>query len=198
MFVARQPSLFGANSPNLDPDFRTLERTGLARDAWVDYAPGWLEGDELLFEEMEASVEWSSPKVRMYDRVVTTPRLVARFEADLHPVLPAMVDALSDRYGRRLDRLSAGLYRDGRDSVAWHGDRVARDLPEAVVATVSLGSPRRFLMRPAEGGASISFTLGHGDLIVMGGSAQRTYRHTVPKSSSARPRMALMFRHAYD
>ncbi len=134
----------------------------------------------------------------MYDRIVSTPRLVARFSPFLHPVLPEIVDVLSARYGVLLDRLSAGFYRDGSESVAWHGDRVARELPEAVVATVSLGGPRRFLIRPAEGGTSIPFSLGHGDLIVMGGSSQRTHRHTVPKVATAPPRIALMFRHAYD
>jgi alkylated DNA repair dioxygenase AlkB len=80
------------------------------------------------------------------------------------------------------------------DSVAWHSDTIARTLPRALVATVSLGAPRRFLMRPAEGGASLARNVGGGDLLVMGGSAQRTWRHSVPKVSEAGPRLAVMFR----
>ncbi|MBT8201309.1 MAG: alpha-ketoglutarate-dependent dioxygenase AlkB [Acidimicrobiia bacterium] len=198
MFAPEQASLFGAESVSIDTDFATLQRTVLQSGAWVDYAPAWLTGDELLLDEIATAAEWSSPEVRMYDKVVKTPRLVARFGSELHPNLPDMVEVLSDRYKVRLDRLSAGFYRDGSDSVAWHGDRIARDLPEAVVATVSLGGPRRFLMRPAEGGPSIAYSLGQGDLIVMGGSCQRTYRHTVPKVATAPPRIALMFRHDYD
>ncbi|MBW3666347.1 MAG: alpha-ketoglutarate-dependent dioxygenase AlkB [Actinobacteria bacterium] len=134
----------------------------------------------------------------MYEREVLTPRLVARIDPGIHPVIPEMIDTLSSRYGRRLDQVSAGWYRDGRDSVAFHGDRVARELPDAIVATVSLGGARRFLIRPKSGGESRSFSLGHGDLVVMGGSCQRTWEHGVPKARSAEPRIALMFRHLYD
>ena len=98
----------------------------------------------------------------------------------------------------RLHNVSAGWYRDGNDSVAFHGDRVARERPRALVATISLGHSRRFLIRPKLGGQSRSFSLGHGDLVVMGGSCQRTWEHGVPKVSSAGPRIALMFRHDYE
>ncbi len=109
-----------------------------------------------------------------------------------------MAEALTNRYGVALDQISAGWYRDGRDSVAFHGDRIARERKQAIVATVSLGSPRRFLIRPRSGGAAKAFSLGHGDLVVMGGSCQRTWEHGVPKTASADGRIALMFRHRYD
>jgi alkylated DNA repair dioxygenase AlkB len=96
-----------------------------------------------------------------------------------------------------LDRITCNLYRDGNDSVAWHGDRIARDLPQATVAVVSLGEPRPFRLRPRGGGSSLSWPAGRGDLIVMGGSCQRTCDHSVPKVASAGPRIAVMFRHAY-
>jgi alkylated DNA repair dioxygenase AlkB len=109
-----------------------------------------------------------------------------------------MVEILSSRYGIRMDRLSAGWYRTGADSVAWHGDRIARERHHSIVATVSLGGPRRLLIRPKGGGESLAFDLGQGDLVVMGGACQRLWEHTVPKVASAPPRIALMFRHAYD
>jgi len=107
-----------------------------------------------------------------------------------------MQNVLSVRYGERFARVSLGYYRDGRDSVAFHGDRIARLLPQALVATVSVGASRRFLMRPAAGGASLAFSLGRGDLLVMGGSCQRTWQHAIPKSrtSGAQERIAIMFR----
>lgn len=197
MFGSLQGSLFGAAEVDFDAGFATLQREKLAGGAWVDYATGWLAGDERLFAHIATAAPWQSPRVKMYDRVVQTPRLTARLDVSLDPVLPRIVEALSARYGVRLDRISAGFYRDGNDSVAWHGDRVARDLDEAIVATVSLAGPRRFLLRPKGGGTSIGYTLGHGDLIVMGGSCQRTWDHTIPKVRSAPPRIALMFRHAY-
>jgi alkylated DNA repair dioxygenase AlkB len=108
-----------------------------------------------------------------------------------------MAAALSERYGVEFTQVGANLYRDGADSVAWHGDRVARELPEAVVALVSLGAPRPFRLRPTGGGASVGYVPGPGDLLVMGGSCQRTWQHAVPKMRVAAPRMSVQFRHAY-
>ena len=200
----QQESLFSVTAeavsdPRPDRSFDALSRRDLADGAWLDHAPGWLEGDARLFDELSTAVDWAQPDVEMYDRVVTTPRLVARMTVDEHPVLSEIADALSERYGRRMDRISANWYRNGDDSVAWHGDRVARDRHEAVVATVSLRGPREFRFRPAVGGASDRISLGHGDLVVMGGTFQRTWRHAIPKTSGpVAPRMVVMFRHAYD
>ena len=191
-------SLFGTQDIGFDGGFSRLRRTELGDGAWVDYAPLWLAGDEALFDHLTGTADWSQPVTRMWERDVTTPRLIASVDSSTHPILPGLVDALSNRYGVRLDRISAGWYRDGRDSVAFHGDRVARERPEAIVATVSLRGPRRFLIRPKAGGSSLGYSLGHGDLIVMGGSCQRTFEHAVPKVKSAPPRIALMFRHSYD
>lgn len=193
-----QVSLFGAGEVACDERFSTLRRIDLDAEAWIDYAPMWLSGDEELFSVLVDRVEWTQPVTRIYDREVLTPRLVATVDAAVHPTVPRLVDVLSARYGIRLDRVSAGWYRDGADSVAYHGDRIARDRPTATVATVSLGSPRRFLIRPRGGGSSTSLSLGHGDLVVMGGSCQRTWEHSVPKAKDAGHRIALMFRHAYD
>lgn len=193
-----QGSLFGTQEVVFDPAFANLARVYLDAEAWLDYCPVWLGGDETLFTTLTGSAEWAQPVVRMYDREVLTPRLVAKIDPSIHQVIPAMIETLSDRYRRRLDQVSAGWYRDGNDSVAFHGDRIARERSEAIVATVSLGGARRFLIRPKSGGESRSFSLGHGDLVVMGGSCQRTWEHAVPKTRSAEPRIALMFRHEYD
>jgi alkylated DNA repair dioxygenase AlkB len=102
---------------------------------------------------------------------------------------------LESAYRVRFSGVSAILYRDGRDSVAWHGDRIGRgEREDTMVAIVSLGDPRRLALRPRGGGASISFTMGHGDLLVMGGSCQRTWEHAVPKVASAGPRISVQFR----
>ncbi len=192
------PSLFGVGEVGFDEAFTQLERTDLDSDAWIDYCPMWLGGDQTLFTALAEGSEWSQPTVRMYDREVRTPRLVARIQHSTHPVLPELITVLSRRYGVELDQLSAGWYRDGNDSVAFHGDRIARERPTATVATVSLGGTRTFHIRPKSGGASHTLSLGHGDLVVMGGSCQRTWEHAVPKMASALPRIALMFRHAYE
>ncbi|MDP9495511.1 MAG: alpha-ketoglutarate-dependent dioxygenase AlkB [Actinomycetota bacterium] len=193
-----QPSLFGDTAPSPDDGFAALERIDLDPLSWLDFAPGWLAGDTRLFDFLTKTVQWQQPEVRMYEKMVRTPRLVGQVDPDSHPVLQSMADLLSDRYRIRMDRVSAGWYRIGADSVAWHGDRIARELPHSIVATVSLGGPRRFLIRPQGGGESRAFDLGAGDLLVMGGACQRLWEHTVPKVASAPPRIALMFRHSYD
>lgn len=192
-----QQSLFGSEETSFDSSFGELSRTHLDDSAWLDYCPMWLAGDETLFRALTERAEWRQPVVRMYDRDVLTPRLVSRLDPDVHPRVPEMIDSLSQLYGVRLDQVSAGWYRDGNDSVAYHGDRIARERDEATVATVSLGAARRFLIKPKTGGQARSFSLGHGDLVVMGGSCQRTWEHAVPKAASAGPRIALMFRHFY-
>ena len=193
-----QGSLFGFAPVSFDDEFSELRRIRLDDEAWLDYCPMWLSGDENLFTTLVEGADWSQPVVHMYDREVLTPRLVARIDPDVHPVIPDIVAGLTERYQITLDQVSAGWYRDGNDSVAYHGDRIARDRPRSIVATVSLGAARRFLIRPKEGGHVRSFSLGHGDLVVMGGSSQRTWEHAVPKVGSADPRIALMFRHTYD
>jgi alkylated DNA repair dioxygenase AlkB len=136
----------------------------------------------------------------MYERVVDVPRLVAELPDDGpgHPVLDQATAALSRHYGLALTRISLAYYRDGRDSVAWHGDRLGRLVDDTVVAILSLGEPRRFLLRPAAGGASRAFDLGWGDLLVMGGSCQRTWQHAVPKTGQAGPRISAQFRPNVD
>jgi alkylated DNA repair dioxygenase AlkB len=114
-----------------------------------------------------------------------------------HPLFDRMRDVLAGRYGETFVRTSMALYRDGRDSVAWHGDTVARTMERALVATVSVGAARKFMLRPKGGGHSVAMQLGLGDLLVMGGTIQRTWQHAVPKVARADPRIVIMFRPAW-
>jgi alkylated DNA repair dioxygenase AlkB len=199
--TAWQPSLLGGGEVGFDAAFVGLTRRELAEGAWIDHVPGWVRGADELFGQLLETTAWQSRTVHMYDREVVEPRLVARWrfdegEAPL-PVLGAVAEALSARYGVRFTSVGANLYRDGSDSVAWHGDRVARDLPEATIAIVSLGFARPFRLRPKGGGRSLSLLPGSGDLLVMGGSCQRTWDHAVPKVRQAGPRISVQFRHDY-
>ena len=213
-------------------------RHRLARGAWVDLLPGWLR-DPGLLERLLEDVPWHAERRAMYDRVVDVPRLLCHYgegEPLPHPALDAVLDALNARYEPELGEplVSAGLclYRDGTDSVAWHGDTIGRGRTvDTVVAIVSLGSPREFLLRPRGGAAvaraiagadlaaaprpvdpsppaaprspvrrtggtgTIRHTLHHGDLVVMGGSCQRTWEHAIPKTTrSVGPRVSIQFR----
>lgn len=195
--VVRQLDLFGASSVGFDPAFAALRRTELSEGAWIDYVPRWVAGHDVLFDQLERALAWKTETRRMYDQEVVTPRLLARIPDCGGPgplLVESMRQVLSARYGEDFVRTTAALYRDGKDSVAWHGDTTARDMERALVATVSLGQPRKVLLRPTAGGESIAYQLGLGDLFVMG-TCQRTWRHAVPKAANvAGPRIAVMFR----
>ncbi len=177
-------------------------RTVLPRRAWVDVRPNWIAGADEVLAALVADVPWRAERREMYDRVVDVPRLVHTYAAGEplpHPGLHTARDVLTAHYRPELGEpfVTAGccFYRDGRDSVAWHGDTIGRGSSEdTMVAIVSFGDPRRLLLRPRGGGASTSVTMGHGDLLVMGGSCQRTWEHAVPKTAHAGPRISVQFR----
>jgi alkylated DNA repair dioxygenase AlkB len=199
-----QSSLFDlADDIGLGELSRVLVRQQLGRGAWIDVLPGWLSGADALFDQLVESVPWHEERRQMYERVVDVPRLLSFYDEDAElpqPVLTQAKEALSAHYGPELGEpfRTAGLclYRDGRDSVAWHGDTIGRGRAEdTMVAIVSLGAPRSLLLRPRGGGATIRNSLGHGDLIVMGGSCQRTWEHAVPKTARpVGPRISVQFR----
>jgi alkylated DNA repair dioxygenase AlkB len=205
MNAALQGSLLDlTDEPGLGALGDAVERTELAHGAWVDVRPGWLAGADELFERLLRVVPWRAERRRMYDRVVDVPRLLcfyAEDEALPDPVLTQARAALDDHYRAELREAfaTAGLclYRDGRDSVAWHGDTIGRGSKEdTMVAILSLGTPRALLLRPVGGGGpTLRHDLGHGDLLVMGGSCQRTWQHGVPKTSRPTgPRISVQFR----
>jgi alkylated DNA repair dioxygenase AlkB len=191
-----QLALFSGQTLGIDASFSSMSRVELADGAWLDYGQEFLRGHEPLLEELVSRVSWHQEERPMYERVVTVPRLYATLPQDgpIPPVLEAARGAISARYGENFTRLSLGYYRDGRDSVAWHGDYVARRLPSATVATISVGAPRTFQLRRKAGRDRITLALGWGDLLVMGGTCQRTWEHAVPKAPQAAARIAIMFR----
>ncbi|AWL42060.1 MULTISPECIES: alpha-ketoglutarate-dependent dioxygenase AlkB [Streptomyces] len=198
-----QGSLFDQTDRPLLGRLTGLRRTVLGDGAWVDLLPGWLSGGDALFTALAADVPWRAERRRMYDRTVDVPRLLAFYGAAdplPDPVLDEARTALSAHYAEELGEsfTTAGLcyYRDGRDSVAWHGDTHGRSSYEdTMVAILSLGAPRDLLLRPVGGGGTVRRPLGHGDLIVMGGSCQRTWQHAVPKTAHAQgPRISVQYR----
>ncbi len=195
--------LDGDTGPEIGGLGATVRRTELTNGAWVDVRPGWVSGADPLFLRLRADVPWRAERREMYDRMVDVPRLLCFYDETDELPDPALADArhaLSAHYAGELGEpfTTAGLcyYRDGRDSVAWHGDRLGRGrLENTMVAIVSLGEHRRLSMRPRDGGSPTSFTLGHGDLVVMGGTCQRTWEHAVLKTARpVGPRISVQFR----
>jgi len=202
-FQASLLDLDGEEGPG--PLGPAVRRTALARGAWIDLRPGWIAGADALFQRLAETVPWRAERRHMYDRVVDVPRLLRFYAEDEplpDPVLDEIKQALDDHYAPELGEpfRTAGLclYRDGRDSVAWHGDTIGRgSTQDTMVAIVSLGAPRSLMLRPRGGGPARRHDVGHGDLLVMGGSCQRTWEHAIPKTARATgPRISVQFRPA--
>ena len=199
-----QSTLFEAPATGLR-GFDAIERRELGSGAWIDLLRSWVPDTDDVFATLVNEVPWRAERRQMYDRLVDVPRLVYTYMIgeDLpHPALVTARDALSAHYlpelGEPFRTAGCCYYRDGRDSVAWHGDRIGRgNTHDTMVAIVSIGDPRRLALRPrdrGDGAASLSFEMGHGDLLVMGGSCQRTWEHAVPKVASAGPRISVQYR----
>lgn len=209
MPLAFQPSLFdGLNEPRTDPRFRALgaavERIALSRGAWLDLRPGWLADSDVLFERLVSAVPWLTDRRPMYDRIVDVPRLVCSYSEHDElpdPLLSEGMAALNSHYrpepAQLIRRAGLCFYRTGSDSVAWHGDHVGRTIDQdTMVAILSLGDARTLSVRPKDAvGDTLRFPLGHGDLIVMGGSSQRTHEHAILKTKGAvGPRISVQYR----
>jgi alkylated DNA repair dioxygenase AlkB len=200
---AWQPSLFDDEEPDIDVSFSGLQRIHLDSTSWVEHQRSWVAGSDRLFEVVLETTEWGQRMRHMYDGKVREPRLTASWDAASArpldpPILERMREVLSRRYDVHFDSVGFNLYRNGRDGVAWHGDRIKKEIEEPTVALVSLGEPRRFLLRPKGGGKARAFLLGRGDLLVTGGKTQRSWEHSVPKVAQAGARISLAFRHHMD
>lgn len=207
MTVEFQASLFDTAGPTAGPTVGPLgelvARHPLSRGAWVDVRPRWISGSDDLFARLVETVPWYAERRQMYDRVVDVPRLL-RFYGEQEPLPDPVLDearaALNAHYREELGEefTTAGMcyYRNGRDSVAWHGDTIGRSKTEdTLVAIVSFGEARRLSLRPRSGGESVTFPVGHGDLLVMGGSCQRTWEHAILKTARpVGPRISVQFR----
>jgi alkylated DNA repair dioxygenase AlkB len=193
----RQGDLFEVSGPTVDVEFTSARRIKLDETSWVEHVPSWLQASGTLFDELVVCAPWEQRYRYMWGQRVAEPRLTAEYrdiaEAP-QQLLHIITDALTQHYGVAYRYLWLNLYRTNRDSTSWHGDPIGNVQQTSTVPVLSLGAPRRFLIRPADGGKSLSLTVASGDLIVMGGRSQRDWRHSVPKQATpAGPRISINF-----
>jgi len=171
----------------------TFERIDLGAGSWVDVARGWLCDADAVYEHLAASVDWRTSRLWRYERWVEEPRVsrgYGRVDEYPHPALVEAQRALANRYHVTFGGIGLNYYRDRDDSVAFHRDRDMRHLEETIVAILTLGARRPFLLRPhgrrdrflaERNGATHDLSPGSGDLLVLGGSLQVGWNHGVPK-----------------
>jgi len=193
----RQGDLFEASGPTVDVEFTSARRIKLDETSWVEHVPSWLGASSALFDELLAGAPWEQRYRYIRGQRVAEPRLTAEYrdiaEAP-QQLLHIVTDALTQHYGVAYRYLWLNLYRTNRDSTSWHGDPIGKVQQTSMVPVLSLGAARRFLIKPTDGGKSLSLTVGSGDLVVMGGRSQRDWRHSVPKQATpAGPRISINF-----
>jgi alkylated DNA repair dioxygenase AlkB len=191
-----QRTLLGQAEPHVEPAAPT-ERVDLDGDSWIDLVRGWLVGADSLLDALVATVDWRCGRRWMFDRMVDDPRLSRWYASGRslpHPALSEIRARLAARYGVEFGGVGLNYYRNGRDSVAFHRDRELRRLDRTLVAIVTLGATRPFLVRHRTGGRSRDLRPGAGDLLVMGGRCQADWEHGVPKVARAGPRISVSVR----
>lgn len=195
--VVWQDALFETAPVGGRLSFDGVRRDPLDARSWIDLVPGWVPDHEALFSWLLEHAPWQQRTRTMWDSEVLEPRMVALVPVGT-PQVAELIEPLSDRYGVAFDSCLVNLYRNGSDAVAWHGDTVRKTLRNPLVATVSLGVRRSFLLRPRAGGpVARRYQPGGGDLVVMGGACQHEWEHTVPRESRVSgARMSITLRHS--
>ena len=166
-----QGSLFGQTEPSTAP-LEGIKRAVLDGVSWIDYAPMWLAGADDVFDDLLQNLAWVQRRgIQMYDQLVDEPRLVdwwsvASGTPEPLPVLGQIRAELAAHYRVGFDSIGFNLYRDGNDSVAWHGDRHRHVITDPIVAIVSVGAGRPFRLRPR----------GGGDVTILGSRLRRPVR----------------------
>ncbi|MDH5824071.1 alpha-ketoglutarate-dependent dioxygenase AlkB [Luteimonas sp. RD2P54] len=167
----------------------------------IRYWPGFAGSREadVWFAELQRLAGWTTSRRRMYDRVVDVPRLLAAYRTvALPPELPlaAILARVRATVPAPYNAVGLNLYRDGADSVAMHNDKLHTIVPGHPIALLSLGHPRRMLIRAKAGERGrVAVELGHGSLLSMSHASQLTHEHGIPKTARpVGPRMSVVFR----
>jgi alkylated DNA repair dioxygenase AlkB len=184
----------------------------LALGAWLTIEPEWLPAADAtrLLEALRDELRWEQREIVLYGKRILQPRLIAwggerpyRYSGQtletraLAPSLAPVLEAVQARAGVPFNHVLVNRYRDGNDSMGFHADDEPELGENPLVATLSLGATRRFVLRPRRGleREPQSHDLAHGSLLIMGGTCQRQYHHGIPKQPSVRDeRVSLTFR----
>jgi alkylated DNA repair dioxygenase AlkB len=174
---------------------------------------GWMAKSEAdaLFAGLRHAIPWEVHRIRLFGRNVDSPRLScwigdpgtgytysgAHFDPNPWPIaLRAIRARLAGELCIDFNSVLANLYRDGRDSMGWHSDDEPELGAQPVIASLSLGATRRFVLKHrSDPPRKFALELPHGSLLLMRGATQANYRHALPRTSrQIGPRINLTFR----
>jgi 2OG-Fe(II) oxygenase superfamily len=186
--------------PEIDPNV-PFERLTLDDTSWIDIARGWLRGADAVYEHLVSAIAWQQGRVWRYERWIDEPRLGAggSISNPGHPVLADAQRAITAKYAARFDGFGFAYYRNPSDSVAMHRDREMRWLDDTIVAILTLGATRPFLVQrrnTRDRSTARDLSPAAGDLMVFGGRFQSDWLHGVPKTRHAvRGRISAQWRY---
>ncbi|MGQ0802139.1 MAG: alpha-ketoglutarate-dependent dioxygenase AlkB family protein [Pseudomarimonas sp.] len=171
------------------------------RSASLCFDPEFLAFDaaSTAFDELDAEIRWEQHHVRLFGRDVPAPRMSCwigdsdasytysriRFEPRPWPSSVLRVKQLVEAtVSARFNSVLANRYRNGADGMGWHADDEPELGPQPIIASLSLGSSRRFLLRNRNLPRNrLALLLTHGSLLVMRGDTQTHYQHAVPRTA---------------
>lgn len=182
-----------------------------------ELSPGWLDqaGHAACLQWCGRDIAWQTHRLRLFGRWVDAPRLscwigdpgaVYRYSGQTFAPQPwpqallPLRQRLRKELGIDFNAVLANLYRDGRDAMGWHSDDEPELGPEPVIASLSLGAARRFVLRRRDDHAvKQALVLEPGSLLVMRGVSQRDWQHALPRTARpVGPRINLTFRRIFD
>jgi alkylated DNA repair dioxygenase AlkB len=183
----------------------TVERLALDEASWVDVVRGLVPRGDEVHDGLLSSAEWQQGQVFRYERWIDSPRQMAGYPAGTQPAIDEVDAWLRHRYGVRFGAPALALYRNERDSVAFHRDRELHWLDDTVIAVLTFGARRPWLMKPLSSrrydvdddtAGAFDFSPASGDLLVMGGATQARWLHAVPKvRGRCRTRISVQWRY---
>jgi alkylated DNA repair dioxygenase AlkB len=171
----------------------------LGDNANITLIPKYIKNSDKLFDELFHKISWEKFKYKVYDKMVTSPRLmhIIHFSSGDNNILPELIKAK-----QRLEKISSvsfnyavlNYYRDGNDYIGFHPDREVK--AGQIVASVSLGATRRFILKHRyRDDIKHIFTPNHGDVLILNDAAIKTmYKHSIPKMANVGPRISITFR----
>ncbi|WP_411994758.1 alpha-ketoglutarate-dependent dioxygenase AlkB family protein [Agarivorans sp. DSG3-1] len=173
----------------------------------------WLnsEASALAYQHMLHKLPWQQHQIKIFGKTCLEPRLslwigdantAYRYSGEWRAPAPwpsflmPIKLAVQHKCQQQFNSVLLNYYRDGHDYMGWHSDNEKQLGERPVIASLSLGEPRRFLFRNKVENHKHEYLLESGDLLIMNGLCQQQWQHSLPKALRVKqPRINLTFRY---